>query len=756
MSDLSLVDLRKDWEHIILDAGLDVVDLACLDVGDIDGDGKEEMVVGGNGGLFWYRPATAEKGVIAGGRFHVGLCLEDVDGDGTPEIVIETGRSGGKVCGISWFKPDGKGNWQEHVIDPRCAGSAHDMLFHDIDGDGKKELVAVAFYTSTPGLFAYKPGKDPKKRWKKHALSTGYAAEGLAAADVDGDGRAEIVQGPSIFYPPSQESEGGYHAGASAKAGSPPRGGAFKGEWERREFAPGFREMVRAAALDITGNGRPDIVLAESEYTDGRMSWFENRGRGEWAEHELERGLVFAHSLQARKKGKETRLFLAEMAAGGWEQPWNHEARLMEYVSADKGVSWRKEIISVGQGSHQALMHDLDGDGEAEVAGKEWGNHLHLARVHYWKKAKEHSPLRDYRHRFLDRAKPYTAVEIMASDVDGDGKADVVCGAWWYRNGDWKRYEIPGIYQVINRYDLDGDGREEYIALRGRPGAKDAYSKMCSKVCWLKPLDPVKGKWECHDIGEGSGDWPHGSVVGPFGKDGGAALVLGYHDADEGGGHTPEIFAMPEDATKRWKRRPLCDVKYGEEMIAHDVNGNGKVDIIAGPWLFENRGDKGFKAKRILGDFKVARLRLMDVNKNGRWDIVAGEEVLDYSKGYLPWSRLAWFECPANPLKEDWRMHVIDKVRCGHSVEVADLDGDGELEIICGEHDPFKPYRSRCRLMVYKKADAHGRAWKRYVLDDRFEHHDGAIAIELGKGKMGIVSHAWQEPNYVHLWAPQE
>jgi hypothetical protein len=95
---------------------------------------------------------------------------------------------------------------------------------------------------------------------------------------------------------------------------------------------------------------------------------------------------------------------------------------------------------------------------------------------------------------------------------------------------------------------------------------------------------------------------------------------------------------------------------------------------------------------------------------------------------------------------------VIDKVRCAHSVAAADLDGDGEPEVICGEHDPFYPYRSRCRLLVYKKADALGRTWKQYVLDDRFEHHDGCKVVALWPDQLGIISHGWADSRYVHLW----
>jgi hypothetical protein len=88
----------------------------------------------------------------------------------------------------------------------------------------------------------------------------------------------------------------------------------------------------------------------------------------------------------------------------------------------------------------------------------------------------------------------------------------------------------------------------------------------------------------------------------------------------------------------------------------------------------------------------------------------------------------------------------------GTDWELVILDDDGELEIIVGEHDPFKPYRSQYRLYAYKKADRHGVTWSRIPIDNRFEHHDGAKVVNLPPGKPVILSHGWMEPSYVHLW----
>jgi len=374
--------------------------------------------------------------------------------------------------------------------------------------------------------------------------------------------------------------------------------------------------------------------------------------------------------------------------------------------------------------------------------------------VHIWKKPASPSVFTKYAHHLLDRDKPDTAIDILTSDVDGDGKSDVVCGSWWYRNPDWQRFDLPKNFEVINAADIDGDGRDELI---GIIRTERGYKGLSSDLVWLKAVDPVAGKWAQYPIGRGNGDWPHGSLVAPLLAGGKLALVVGYHAP--GDGHWPEIFEIPDDPTRPdWPRRVLAEIEYGEQLVACDVDGDGKLDIVAGPWWLENTGDGNFIPHRLAPEgLKVARVGVADINGNGRLDVILGEEVLDFENKVTPLSRLVWLACPENPAQGPWPMHVIDKIRCGHSIGVADLDGDGEVEIVCGEHDPFYPYRTRCRMMVYKKADPAGKYWKQFVIDDRFEHHDGAKIFEPEPGRWAILSHGWKDKKYVHMWiAPKD
>ncbi len=738
-------DQRAGWELTIVDGAPPVAPLqglGSLGVADIDGDGRPEILTAGDGALLWYRPATGERGVVANGKFGVGLDIADVDGDGRLEVVCkEKPQEGELQAAFCWFKPgrDLAEPWDRHVIEADAEGGGHDILCLDIDDDGRTEVISTARYGGVWGLYIYKAPDDPTQPWRRHAVQKGHFAEGLSAADLKGNGRLDLVLGPVAYLCPED--------------------GPLAGVWDEVVYAPAHREMCRTVTVDVTGNGRPDIVAAESEYYEGRLSWFENRLAEDpgspWVEHPMEDDMVYAHSLWARREDGRVTVFVGEMAGGGWGAPYNYQARLIRYVSADGG-DWSRTILEKGQGTHQAVMHDVDGDGRLEVVGKEW----RIPRVQIWAEPKRPSAVAQYRHSFVDRDKPGLAIDIMGADVDGDGLNDVVCGAWWYRAPDWQRFEIPGVCQVIQACDLDGDGRVELIATKPKPGSSGGYGALCSTLVWMKPVDPLNGEWREYPIGKGVGDWPHGSCVAPVLPGGRLALITAYHSAHsspEGGEHYPDIFEVPDDPTSGpWPRRTLASVRYGEQLIAHDITGNGLLDLFAGPWWLENLGDGSFEPHRIVEDetFYPARLGVMDVTGRGRPDVVMGQEAMDYPNKFIPFSPLAWFECPDDPKAGPWPMHVIDQVRCAHSIGVADLDGDGEAEIVCGEHDPFKPYRSRCRTFVYKKADPQGRTWKRYQWDDRFEHHDGTRPFELAPGRIGVLSIAWQEPKYVHLWSP--
>ncbi len=196
------------------------------------------------------------------------------------------------------------------------------------------------------------------------------------------------------------------------------------------------------------------------------------------------------------------------------------------------------------------------------------------------------------------------------------------------------------------------------------------YDGLYSNFYWLKPTDAENGVWEAYAIGKGTGSWPHGSLVDTILDNGKAAFVAAYHSAKDEGDY-PDIFEIPNDPKQPWIRKTLADIKYGEDLKTYGVNKSGHKDIVAGNFLLKNKGNGQFDTHEIIPeDYEVARLCVADVSGNGTMDIVAGEELLG-GMPRSPFSRLVWFE--QSDTNKHWDMHIIDialnSYRCGDQTQ---------------------------------------------------------------------------------------
>ncbi len=543
--------------------------------------------------------------------------------------------------------------------------------------------------------------------------------EGLAFGDFDGDNDLDVALGQTWIQNPL------FPSGEAAMTST---------TWAEWSVDPGRDEWSKAATADINGDGKIDIISNDSEVTGGELAWYEpvspsDPTIGPWTRHTIG-FLDYDHSIQIGDIDLDGDL---DVVAAEMHQSSDPDEVVVYYNLDGIGTSWDRQVIDT-DGSHNIRVIDIDDDGDLDIVGANWRG----GPVSLWRN--QLGPLDIWERHLVDGARPWIAVLIDSQDIDGDGHNDIITGGWWYKNpgtpsGTWVRNPIGDpLNNMALVHDLDGDTDLDIL---GTPGKG---SESNDTLVWAE--NDGSGGFTIHsNIPSGNGDFLQGVTVGPI-TSASTEIYLSWHN-----NRPIQKLTVPGDpVTGTWTIETASTVKQREDLSQGDIDGDTDVDLLLGTqWLRNDSGTwTAFDLASPLGD--PDRNELVDMNGDGKLDAVVGYEAISVA------GKLAWYEQGADPTAL-WTEHIISDTIIGPmSLDVRDMDGDGDFDVAAGEHNLSDP--ANARLFVYENTDGAGGNWTEHIVYTGDEHHDGARTVDIdGDGDFDIVSIGWNDsPGGVFLY----
>jgi hypothetical protein len=404
-----------------------------------------------------------------------GLQMADLDKDGYLDVVsvhesdtsYDGALSGYVRIAFGTADPD---RWVLTTLaSGKDAAAAEDATIADINGDGFLDVVAACELAHL--IYFQNPGKDIRtKTWERVippvANNRGSFIR-VFAADLDGDGRPEIVspnkgaQGPRTTQPPTAISW--------FKITGPPLDGK---SWVEHELAK-VVWPINSQPVDLDRDG--DIDILGGSVAETRILLFENQG-------------VKAPSLFRQREIK-----INGTSMTGVSRPANR----------------RNDSAALVSGFNMEFA-DLSGDGRLDIVT--WEFTRLVGRSVVWLEQPATPDGLWQLHPIGDYA-PDEVVGIAIADINGDGLTDVMTGGYsggardadadlsptavsgrlaWFQNpgkpqtdAAWTRHDISrrrrGMFDQFIARDMDRDGDADFVSTRGNSSVYDG-------VFWLEQV----------------------------------------------------------------------------------------------------------------------------------------------------------------------------------------------------------------------------------------------------------------------------
>lgn len=319
----------------------------------------------------------------------------------------------------------------------------------------------------------------------------------------------------------------------------------------------------------------------------------------------------------------------------------------------------------------------------------------------------------------------------VALDVDNDGIDDFVVGertqtpsvVWYKYNGKgWDRFVIDDTPLRPEAggaaCDVDGDGDLDLILGQDSSG---------SAIWWWENPSPDFGNpWKRRLVKNSGARQHHDQSAADYDGDGRVELLSWNQRAKK-----LLWFEIPEKpkSDQLWRSTAI----YGwDDGPAHegfpsqpvDVDLDGKLDIVGGGRWFKHTRNANFKVEVIDDRMRFTQCAAGQLIKGGRPEVV-------FSPGDVD-GTAAWYEWTGS----SWSRHDLCRVLHGHTCEIGDIDGDGNLDIMIGEMGEPGAGDNARTFVWYGNDRGH---FKQTVALEGQGIHEGLLADFNGDGRLDIL-----------------
>ncbi|GAB5521923.1 MAG: hypothetical protein RhofKO_41740 [Rhodothermales bacterium] len=613
---------------------------------DVDGDGDMDAVSAATTDeVVWYENDGSENftaRLITSSALNAqGVTAADLDADGDVDVITASFQD----RDFAWYENNGSQGFTQRFIDANASGPRHAQAA-DVDGDGDLDVLVVMSATDQFRWYI----NDGNQSFTRAVIAHGASVRGFYPIDMDSDGDLDIVASslPSgnhrvLWYENNGDLSFTPHTIANVGTNASPSG-------------------IYAGDLD----GDSDIDVAAVLENDDTVVWYENTGGQSFTEHVLATDVDNARRIVAADLDGDADLDIVVASATDDTIAWFEQTIPPFTITAvtptanDLDASLTANISAtfaadVNQGTVNASTFTVHGSQRGIYAGA------------FSFPANDQVSF-DPTLAFL----PGEVITVTATgSIQSSGEA-LAPQTWSFTATSGMGTGAFGVPQAItttadaaravHAADMDGDGDVDVLSA----------SSSDNRIVWY--VNDGGGSFGTEHVISSTATNTRFVYADDINGDGTMDLLAAYDNTvawytnNGGGSFTEQVLSTSPSEAK--------------SMHAADVDSDGDLDVVVADrssglrWYANGDGASPTFTEHIIPETAVfpVSAHAADVDGDGDVDVVLAS---DFSPAGQ--AGVSWYE---NDGEEMFTEHIIARTNGADDVYTADVDGDGDLDIL--------------------------------------------------------------------------